>query len=83
VTAVKGTTGHLVAGSGAVEAILTLKSLAERILPPVAGLRHVDQRIELDIVRSEPRAIGPGPGLSSSFGFGGLNTVLVLSAQAG
>jgi len=83
VTAVKGTTGHLVAGSGAVEAILTLKSLAERILPPVAGLRHVDRRIELDVVRSEPRAIGPGPGLSNSFGFGGLNTALVLSAEPG
>jgi 3-oxoacyl-[acyl-carrier-protein] synthase II len=83
VTAMKGTTGHLVAGSGAVEAILTLKSLADRILPPVAGLRQVDRRIDLDVVRSEPRAIGPGPGLSNSFGFGGLNTALVLSAESG
>src|SRR6185436_3390467 len=57
VTAMKGTTGHLVAGSGAVEAILTLESLADRILPPVAGLRQLDQRIDLDVVRSEPRTV--------------------------
>jgi 3-oxoacyl-[acyl-carrier-protein] synthase II len=80
VTAVKGTTGHLIAGSGAVEAIVTLKALATRCVPPTAGLETIDPAIEIDPVRFEPRAIGPGPALSNSFGFGGMNTALVLSA---
>jgi 3-oxoacyl-[acyl-carrier-protein] synthase II len=83
VTAVKGTTGHLIAGSGAVEAIVTLKTLAARQVPPVAGLKVIDPAIEIDAVRFEPRAIGPGPALSNSFGFGGMNTTLVLSSAAG
>jgi 3-oxoacyl-[acyl-carrier-protein] synthase II len=79
-TAVKGTTGHLIAGSGAVEAIVALRSLQARLVPPVAGLRQIDSRIDLDIVRDVPRPIGLGPALSNSFGFGGMNTALVLGA---
>ena len=78
VTAVKGTTGHLVGGSGAVEAIMTLCSLRARLVPPVAGLRQIDPRVEVDVVRDKPRRIGAGPGLSNSFGFGGANACLVL-----
>jgi 3-oxoacyl-[acyl-carrier-protein] synthase II len=79
-TAVKGTTGHLIAGSGAVEAIVTWRSLQTRLVPPVAGLRQIDSTIELDAIRDVPRAIGSGPALSNSFGFGGMNTALVLGA---
>jgi 3-oxoacyl-[acyl-carrier-protein] synthase II len=80
VTAVKGTTGHLVGGSGAVESIVTLRSLRERLVPPVAGLRTIDPEIGIDVVTGMPRPIGPGPALSTSFGFGGHDTTLVLSA---
>jgi 3-oxoacyl-[acyl-carrier-protein] synthase II len=80
VTAVKGTTGHLIAGSGAVEAIVTLRSLQTRLVPPVAGLHRIDSKIPLDIVRDVPRAVRSGPALSNSFGFGGMNTALVLCA---
>jgi 3-oxoacyl-[acyl-carrier-protein] synthase II len=79
VTAVKGTTGHLIGGSGAVEAIVTLRSLEVGLVPPIAGLRLVDPRIPIDAVCGTPRKICPGPALSSSLGFGGINTVLVLS----
>jgi 3-oxoacyl-[acyl-carrier-protein] synthase II len=80
VTAIKGTTGHLVAGAGAVEAIVALRCVRERCLPPVAGLQRIDPAIDLDIVHGAPRPIAPGPAVSSSFGFGGMNTVLVLAA---
>ncbi len=81
VTSVKGTTGHLIGGSGAVECIVGLRSLQERLVPPVAGLQTLDPEITLDVVQGAPRAIGPGPCLSSSFGFGGHDAVLVLSAR--
>ena len=80
VTAVKGTTGHMIAGSGAVEAIVTLCSLQAGIAPAIAGLQRADPRMVIDLVQREPRAIRLGPAMSNSFGFGGMNTVLVLTA---
>jgi 3-oxoacyl-[acyl-carrier-protein] synthase II len=80
VTAVKGSTGHMIAGSGAVEAIMSLVSLRHRLVPPVAGLRTVDPDFDLDIVQHTPRQAAPGYALSNSFGFGGTNTALVLAA---
>jgi 3-oxoacyl-[acyl-carrier-protein] synthase II len=78
VTAVKGSTGHLIGGSGAVEAIVSLMSLQRGLVPPVAGLRTIDPQIDLDVVTGTPRHVSPGCALSNSFGFGGANTALVL-----
>ena len=80
VTAVKGSTGHMIAGSGAVEAIVSLISLRHRLLPPVVGLRSIDPEFDLDVVQGTPREAPPGYALSNSFGFGGANTALVLAA---
>ena len=80
VTAVKGSTGHMIAGSGAVEAIVSLISLRHRLVPPVAGLRTIDPEFDLDLVQATPREAPPGYALSNSFGFGGANTALVLAA---
>jgi 3-oxoacyl-[acyl-carrier-protein] synthase II len=80
VMAVKGSTGHMIAGSGAVEAIVSLISLRHRVVPPVAGLRTVDPDFDLDVVQDRPREGPPGYALSNSFGFGGANTALVLAA---
>jgi 3-oxoacyl-[acyl-carrier-protein] synthase II len=80
VTAVKGTTGHLIAGSGAVEVIVTLRSLQAGVVPPIAGLHHVDSKIDINLVQHVPREIHRGPALSNSFGFGGINTALVIAA---
>jgi 3-oxoacyl-[acyl-carrier-protein] synthase II len=80
VTAVKGSTGHMIAGSGAVEAIVSLMSLRHRLVPPVAGLRTVDPDVDLDVIQGIPREGPPGYALSNSFGFGGANTALVLAA---
>jgi 3-oxoacyl-[acyl-carrier-protein] synthase II len=78
VTAVKGCTGHLIGGSGAVEAIVTLCSLEAALVPPIAGLQRADPRLAIDLVTGTPRPIRPGPALSNSFGFGGMNTALVI-----
>jgi 3-oxoacyl-[acyl-carrier-protein] synthase II len=80
VTAVKGSTGHMIAGSGAVEAIVSLVSLRHRLVPPVSGLWTIDTDFDLDIVQGTPRLVPPGYALSNSFGFGGTNTALVLAA---
>jgi 3-oxoacyl-[acyl-carrier-protein] synthase II len=79
VTSIKGTTGHMIAAAGAVEAIMTLWSLRTGLVPPVAGLRTVAPDVKpLDVVRDLPRPIDAGLGLTNSFGFGGANASLVL-----
>jgi 3-oxoacyl-[acyl-carrier-protein] synthase II len=78
VTAVKGSTGHMIGASGAVEAIVALAAIRHGQVPPVAGLRTVDPACSVDVVHDRPRDVPPGPVLSNSFGFGGTNTVLVL-----
>ena len=78
VTAVKGTTGHLVGGSGAVEVVAALRTAATGVVPPVAGLRTVDPALAVDPVVGATRRVAPGLALSNSFGFGGANACLVL-----
>jgi 3-oxoacyl-[acyl-carrier-protein] synthase II len=81
VTSVKGTTGHLIGASGAVEAIVSLWSVRHRLVPAVAGLRTVDPALgPLDAVCGTAREIADAPVLSNSFGFGGVNASLVIDA---
>ncbi len=77
VSATKGATGHLLGGTGALEAIFTILALHERTAPPTINLTDQDPEIPLDVVTS-PRALGDGPQLaiSNSFGFGGHNAVV-------
>jgi 3-oxoacyl-[acyl-carrier-protein] synthase II len=77
VSATKASTGHLLGGAGAIEALFTVKALAERMLPPTINLTEQDPAIPLDVVTS-PRALGAGDllAISNSFGFGGHNAVV-------
>ncbi len=77
VSATKAATGHLLGGTGAVEAIFTIKALHDRIAPPTINLTEQDPDIRMDVVVS-PRALDDGPllALSNSFGFGGHNAVV-------
>jgi 3-oxoacyl-[acyl-carrier-protein] synthase II len=77
VSATKAATGHLLGGTGALEAIFTIKALHERLAPPTINLTEQDPAIQMDVVTS-PRALGDGPllALSNSFGFGGHNAVI-------
>ncbi|MFC6355743.1 beta-ketoacyl-[acyl-carrier-protein] synthase family protein [Luethyella okanaganae] len=77
VSATKGSTGHLLGGAGAIEAMFTVKALFERVAPPTINLVDQDPEIPLDVVRS-PRSLGAGDllAISNSFGFGGHNAVV-------
>lgn len=76
VSATKGATGHLLGGTGALEAIFTILALHHRTAPPTINLDNQDPAIPLDVVTS-PRTLPDGPKLaiSNSFGFGGHNAV--------
>jgi len=76
VSATKAATGHLLGGTGALEAIFTILALHHRAAPPTINLTSQDPAILLDVVTS-PRDLGSGPllAISNSFGFGGHNAV--------
>lgn len=77
VSATKAATGHLLGGTGALEAVFTILAVHERTAPPTINLDNQDDQIPLDVVTS-PRDLGSGPQLaiSNSFGFGGHNAVV-------
>lgn len=77
VSATKAATGHLLGGTGALEAIFTILALHERTAPPTINLSEQDPAIPLDVVTA-PRDLGSGDllAISNSFGFGGHNAVV-------
>ncbi|WP_085370836.1 beta-ketoacyl synthase [Leifsonia sp. NCR5] len=77
VSATKASTGHLLGGAGAIEALFTVMALHERVAPPTINLTEKDPEIPLDVVTA-PRALGGGDllAISNSFGFGGHNAVV-------
>src|SRR5690606_22135699 len=50
VSATKAATGHLLGGTGAVEAIFTILALHDRVAPPTINLTEQDPEIHLDVV---------------------------------
>ena len=75
-SATKSSTGHLLGGAGAIEAIFTILALHEKVAPPTINLDDPDPAIILDVVTS-PRPLGDNVlAISNSFGFGGHNAVI-------
>lgn len=78
VSSIKGTTGHALGASGAIEALATVLAVHKAELPPNVGLSTQDPEIPLTDIVTEPRGWEPKAAISNSFGFGGHNTVLVV-----
>jgi 3-oxoacyl-[acyl-carrier-protein] synthase II len=78
ITGTKSMTGHVLGGAGALESLITVLSLREGLVPATANLDDLDDAVDLDIVRGEPRKLPDGPiaALNNSFGFGGHNTAV-------
>jgi len=79
VSATKAATGHLLGGTGALEAVFTVLAVKHRVAPPTINLAQQDPEIPLS-ASSSPQPLGEGPqlALSNSFGFGGHNAVLAV-----
>jgi len=79
-TAPKSSIGHLVGAAGAVEAIITLLSVANGIIPPTLNLENKAPEVTLDVVSGSPRELRIRAAVSNSFGFGGQNVSLLFTA---
>jgi 3-oxoacyl-[acyl-carrier-protein] synthase II len=82
ISSTKSTTGHMLGAAGAVEAIWTVYSLREQILPPTINYDTPDPNCVLDCIPNRPRAAHLDIAISAAFGFGGHNTVLVFRKWA-
>lgn len=81
VTSTKGVTGHALGGAGAIEAAFSALAIHHDVVPPTANLDSQDPDIEIDVVAKAPREMVVDVVLSDSFGFGGQNAVLALTAS--
>jgi 3-oxoacyl-[acyl-carrier-protein] synthase II len=82
VSSTKSMTGHLLGGSGGIEAVATVMAIAEDKVPPTINLENPDPECDLDYVPHQSRALTVNVALSNSFGFGGHNVTLAFKKYA-
>jgi 3-oxoacyl-[acyl-carrier-protein] synthase II len=78
VSATKSMTGHLIGASGALETLVTVKTLETGIITPTINLDDPDPECDLDYVPHTARTAEVRVALTNSFGFGGANASLLL-----
>ena len=78
VSSTKAVHGHLLGAAGALEAVVTALAVSRGTVPPTAHLDHPDPQCDLDYVPGPARHLRLAAAMSNSFGFGGMNTVLIL-----
>ncbi|MDM4761947.1 beta-ketoacyl-[acyl-carrier-protein] synthase family protein [Galbitalea sp. SE-J8] len=79
VSATKAATGHLLGGTGALEAIFTVQALVDRVAPPTINITEQDPEIPLSVGgTAQPLGDGDQLAISNSFGFGGHNAVVAI-----
>jgi 3-oxoacyl-[acyl-carrier-protein] synthase II len=82
VSSTKSMTGHLLGGSGGIEAVATVMAVAQDQIPPTINLDNPDPDCDLDYVPHQSRAQEVKVALSNSFGFGGHNVTLAFQKYA-
>ncbi|MDQ8698277.1 beta-ketoacyl-ACP synthase [Hyphomicrobium sp. LHD-15] len=76
----KSMIGHTLSASGAIEAVFSLLTIQNGVLPPTINYVTPDPEIPIDAVANSARPAEVRTVLSNSFGFGGQNVCLVLGA---
>lgn len=78
VSSTKSMTGHLLGAAGSVEAIITIMSLVDQIVPPTINLDNPEEGLDIDLVPHTARKVsGMDYAICNSFGFGGTNGSLI------
>lgn len=81
VSSIKPMIGHILGGAGAVEAIVSILAIRNKVLPPNLNYETPDHECDIHIVR-ESAGRNVKTVLSNSFGFGGANASLILREYA-
>lgn len=80
VSSTKSMTGHLLGAAGGLEAAILALALRDGVIPPTINLEAPDADCDLDYVPKTARRVRFRAALSNSFGFGGTNACLVMTA---
>lgn len=83
ISATKSMTGHLLGAAGSTEAIFTILSLREGVLPPTINYEEPDPECDLDYVPNVARRQPIQVAMSNAFGFGGTNATLIFKKYTG
>ncbi|MCQ3929234.1 MAG: beta-ketoacyl-[acyl-carrier-protein] synthase II [Chloroflexi bacterium] len=83
ISSTKSVTGHLMGAAGAVEAVLSVKSLLENFVPPTINQFTPDPGCDLNYTPNVGKAHQIDYVMSNSFGFGGHNAVLIFGRYNG
>ncbi|ELR98970.1 beta-ketoacyl-ACP synthase II [Gloeocapsa sp. PCC 73106] len=77
ISSTKSMTGHLLGGSGGIEAVAAVMAIHQGQIPPTINLHNLDPECDLDYVPFKSRSQTVEVALSNSFGFGGNNATLI------
>jgi 3-oxoacyl-[acyl-carrier-protein] synthase II len=80
VSSTKSMTGHLIGAAGAIEAVICVMALRDQVVPPTINYKTPDPECDLDYVPNQARKVSLHHVMSNSFGFGGHNATIVVSA---
>jgi len=83
ISATKSMTGHLLGAAGSTEAIFTVLSLRDGIMPPTLNYEEADPQCDLDYVPNVARRKPLKVAMSNAFGFGGTNATLIFRTFEG
>ena len=83
ISSTKSMTGHLLGGTGGVEAVACVKTIMEGIIHPTINQEKPDPECDLDYVPNVARKKDVRTVLSNGFGFGGQNACLVFKKFEG
>jgi 3-oxoacyl-[acyl-carrier-protein] synthase II len=83
VSSTKSMTGHLLGAAGGVEAVFTILTIRDGIIPPTINYETPDPDCDLDYVPNVARKADVKIAISNSFGFGGTNATLVFKRFEG
>lgn len=83
VSSSKSMTGHLLGGSGGIEAVFSAMAVHDDIMPPTINYENQAEELDLDYVPNVARKSTVNVAMSNSFGFGGTNATLVFKKYKG
>ena len=81
ISSTKSMIGHLLGAAGGVEAVFSVLSIKDNIIPPTINLKNSDPECDLDYVPNTARESNINVSMSNSFGFGGTNGTLVFKSM--
>lgn len=78
ISSTKSMIGHTIGAAGAIEAVASCMAIEHQVLPPTINYEHLDPECDLDYIPNVPRRAKVEVVLSNSFGFGSVNSSIVL-----